>query len=72
LKHKNIKLFKLGFFQPCWQLGLRFEPVGLYESRQSLGAEPENSDDERVAVCHDDGWQNEDDDQLIPGERDTC
>jgi len=47
-------------------------PVGLYEIRQILGAEPENPDDERVAVSHGDGRQKKHDKQLIPGEHDAC
>jgi len=47
-------------------------PVGLYESRQPLGAEPEDPDNERVAVRHDDGRQKKHDYQLVPGERYAC
>jgi len=47
-------------------------PVGLYESRQPLGAEPEDPDNERVAVRHDDGRKKKHDYQLVPGERDAC
>ena len=43
----------------------------MRESGQFLGAEPEDGDDERVTVEHDDDRQNEHDEQLIPGEHDA-
>jgi len=46
-------------------------PVCLHESCQPLGAEPEDVDNERVAVSHGEGRQKKYNHQLIPRERDA-
>jgi len=66
---RRIKIFICGQTKINRQPGRA--PVGLYEIRQVLGAEPEDPDNERVAVRHGDGREKEYDDQLIPGERDA-
>jgi len=45
-------------------------PIEMRETWQFLGANPENEDDEGIAESHQEHWNKEHDDQLIPGKCD--